>query len=62
MYSPNSVPMPFPDVEMTDNIPETEEVAFILVTNKKYKRKSKVSSLLSMFSLDSSHFKGFSSF
>lgn len=45
--------MSFSDVEMTVDIPEAEKVAFTLVTNKKYKRKSKALPFLSMFFSDS---------
>lgn len=38
-------PIHFSDVKITVNVPEAEEVAFTLVTNKKYKGKIKVPSL-----------------
>ena len=41
--------MLFPDVEMSIDVPEAEKVAFILVTNKKHKRKDKASFLSSMY-------------
>jgi len=41
VYNLDSIPMSFSDVEITVDIPEAENFAFILVTNKKYKRKSK---------------------
>ena len=44
VYGPNPIPTPFPDVKMEINVPEVEEVAFTLVTNKKGKRKAKTSS------------------
>ena len=44
VYDPNPIPTPSPDVEMEINTLEMEEVAFTLVTNKKGKRKAKVSS------------------
>ena len=44
VYSPNPIPTPSLDVEMDIDAPEVEEVAFTLVTNKKGKRKAKVSS------------------
>jgi len=53
IYRFDLIPTHFPDVEMTINIPEAEEVAFTLVNNKKHKRKSKVSSLFSISSSDS---------
>ena len=47
VYGPNSI-LPFsPDIEIAVDTPETEEIIFILVTNKKGKRKAKVSSLSS---------------
>ena len=46
---PDLVLMPAPDVEIAVDTPEAGEVAFTLVTNKKYKRKSKASFLSSMF-------------
>ena len=47
VYGPVPIPTPSPDVEMAVDAPETEEVAFTLVTNQKYKDKDKVSSPLS---------------
>ena len=47
VYSPNPIPTLFSDVEMAVIVPETEEIAFTLVTNKKSKRKAKAFSLLS---------------
>jgi len=44
VYGLNSIPIPSPDVEMVVDVPEVEEVAFTLVTNKKGKEKAKVSS------------------
>ena len=44
VYGPVPIPTPSPDVEMAVDAPETEEVAFTLVTNQKYKDKDKVSS------------------
>jgi len=44
MYGPNPIPALSPDVEMEVDVPEVEEVAFTLVTNKKGKGKAKVSS------------------
>jgi len=45
VYGPNPISTPSPDVEMDVDIPEAEEVAFTLVTNKKGgKRKAKASS------------------
>ena len=44
VYGPNSIPTPSPDVEMVVDASEVEEVAFTLVTNKKGKGKTKVSS------------------
>ena len=35
VYSPNPIPTPSPNVEIEVDIPEVEEVAFTLVTNKK---------------------------
>jgi len=46
VYGPNPIPTPSPDVEMEVDAPEVEEVAFTLVTNKKGKRKAKMSSPL----------------
>jgi len=46
VYSPVPVPTPSPDVEMAVDALEVEEVAFTLVTNKKYKSKGKVPSPL----------------
>ena len=42
VYGPVSVPTPSPDVEIAVDTPEMEEVAFTLITNKKYKDKGKV--------------------
>ena len=42
VYGPVSVPTPSPDVEIAVDAPEMEEVAFTLITNKKYKDKGKV--------------------
>jgi len=47
VYGPVPVPTPSPDVEMAVDVPEAEEVAFTLVTNKKRKDKGKVPSSLS---------------
>jgi len=47
VYGPNSIPTQFPDVKMAVDVPETEEIAFTLVTDKKSKRKAKAFSLLS---------------
>ena len=44
IYGPNPIPASSPDVEMEVDVPEVEEVAFTLVTNKKGKGKAKVSS------------------
>ena len=45
VYGPNLVPTPSSDVEMDVDVPEAEEIAFTLVTNKKGgKGKAKVSS------------------
>ena len=45
VYGPNPISSPSPDVEMNVDAPETEEVAFTLVTNKKGgKGKAKVPS------------------
>ena len=44
VYGPNSIPTPSSDVEMDIDAPEVEEVAFTLITDKKGKRKAKVSS------------------
>jgi len=44
MYGPNLIPALSPDFEMEVDVPEVEEVAFTLVTNKKGKGKAKVSS------------------
>jgi len=44
VYSSNLIPTPSPDVEMVVDAPEIEEVTFILVTNQKSKKKTKVSS------------------
>jgi len=49
IYGSDLVLMPAPDVEMAVDTPETGEVAFTLITNKKYKRKSKASFLSFMF-------------
>jgi len=49
IYGPDLILMFFPDVEMSIDVLEAEEVAFILVTNKKHKRKSKASFLSSMY-------------
>ena len=45
VYGSNPIPTSFPNIEMAVDIPEAKEVAFILVTNKKSKRKTNVSSL-----------------
>ena len=42
MYSPNFVPVFSSNTKIAVNVLEVEEVTFILVSNKKYKRKSKV--------------------
>ena len=47
VYGPNAIPTQFPDVKMAVDVPETKEIAFTLVTNKKSKRKAKAFSLLS---------------
>ena len=52
VYGPVPVLTPSPDVEIAVDIPEAEEVAFTLVTNKKYKSKNKVPSPLSRTSPD----------
>ena len=44
VYSPNPSPIPSPDDEIEIDVPEVEEVAFTLVTNKKGKEKTKASS------------------
>ena len=45
VYGPNPISTPSSDVEIDVDAPEAEEVAFILVTNKKRgKRKAKASS------------------
>ena len=45
VYSPNPISTPSPDVEMDVDVPEAEEVAFTLITNKKGgKGNAKVSS------------------
>jgi len=44
VYGSNPIPTLSPDVEMVVDVPEVEEVAFTLVTNKKGKKKAKVSS------------------
>jgi len=41
IYGPDLILTPSPDIEMAVDIPEAEEVAFTLVTNKKCKRKDK---------------------
>jgi len=53
IYGLDPVPTPSPDVEIGVDAPVAEEVAFTLVTNQKYKDKSKVLSPLSKSSLDS---------
>jgi len=53
VYGLVPVPTPSPDVEMAVDAPETEEVAFTLVTNKKRKGKGKIPSPLSETPLDS---------
>ena len=45
VYGPNSIPTPSSNVEMDIDIPEAEEVAFTLVTNKK-RNKGKSTSFL----------------
>jgi len=47
VYDPNPISTLSPDVEMVVDTPKAEEVTFTLVTNKKSKRKAKVSSLIS---------------
>jgi len=42
IYGPDLILTPSPDIEMTVDTLEAEEVAFTLVTNKKYKRKDKL--------------------
>ena len=49
IYSSNLVLIFSSNVEMAADVLEIEEVTFTLVTNKKYKRKGKVSFLSSMF-------------
>jgi len=44
VYGSNLIPTPSSDVEMRVDAPEVEEVTFTLVTNKKGKRKARVSS------------------
>ena len=44
VYGPNPTPAPSSDVEIVVNIPEVEEVAFTLVTNKKGKERAKAPS------------------
>jgi len=43
VYGSNLIPTSSPDVKMRVDAPEVEEVTFTLVTNKKSKRKAKVS-------------------
>ena len=43
IYGPNPVPIFSLDIEITVNVPEAEEVAFNLVSNKNYKVKDKAS-------------------
>ena len=50
IYSADLIPMPFSNIKIAINL---QEVTFTLVTNKKYKRKSKVSFFPSMFSFNS---------
>ena len=45
VHSPNPIPTPSLDVGIVVDVLEAEEVTFILVTNKKGKRKTKVFSL-----------------
>ena len=52
-YSPNLVPISSPDIKIAVDIPETEEIAFTLVTHKKHKEKGTVSSLPSIFFFNS---------
>jgi len=47
VYGPNLIPTQSPDVKITVDVPETEEIAFTLVTNKKSKKKTKAFSLSS---------------
>ena len=47
VYSPNLIPTQFSDVKMAIDVPETEEIAFTLVTNKNSKKKAKAFSLSS---------------
>ena len=42
VYGPVLIPTPSPDIKMAVDVPEMEEVAFTLITNKKYKDKGKV--------------------
>ena len=44
IYNSNTILIPFSNIEMAVNILEAEEIAFTLVTNKKSKGKTKVSS------------------
>ena len=53
IYSSDLVLISSSNIEMAVNALEAEEVTFTLVTNKKYKRKSKVSSLSSISWSDS---------
>ena len=43
----------FSNIEMVIDVPEAKEVTFTLISNKKCKRKSKVSSFLSISFFDS---------
>jgi len=42
VYGPVLILTPSPNIEMAVDAPEMEEVAFTLITNKKYKDKGKV--------------------
>ena len=53
IYGPIPVPTLSPDIKMAIDAPEVEEVTFTLVTNQKYKGKSKTSSSLSRTPPDS---------
>jgi len=51
IYGPDLILMFFPDVEMSIDVLEAEEVAFILVTNKNTRERAKFLSFLLCISL-----------
>jgi len=52
IYGPGLIPTFSSDIEIAVDLPEAKEVVFTLVSNKKYKEKSKASFFYSMFFSD----------